>query len=62
MLTALEYSAKEIAQKLCISYHTAISHKKNIMQKLNVKNSAGMVRMGFERGILSISPSIARLA
>lgn len=53
-LIAYEYSAKEIAEKLFISTHTAISHKKNIMSKLNVKNSAGIVRMGFQTGLLKI--------
>ena len=53
-LIAHELSTKEIADKLYISKHTAISHRKNIMQKLNVKNTAGMVRMGFELGLLQI--------
>ena len=53
-LTAYEYSTKEIAQKLDISPHTAISHRKNIMQKLRVKNAAGMIRKGFQMGLLSI--------
>ena len=53
-LTAYEYSTKEIAQKLYISIHTAISHRKNIMQKLQVKNTAGMIRMGFQMGLLSV--------
>ena len=54
-LIAYEHSTKEIASKLFISTHTAISHRKNIMQKLNVKNTAGMVRMGFELGLLRTS-------
>ena len=53
-LIAYEYSAKEIAQELFISTHTAISHKRNIMQKLNVKNSAGIVRKAFQSGLLRI--------
>lgn len=53
-LTAYEFSTKEIAQKLFISYHTAISHRKNIMGKFNVKNTAGMIRKGFENGLLTI--------
>ena len=55
-LIAYENTAKEIAQKLYISNHTAISHRKNLMQKLSVKNTAGLVRRGFELGLLGLSP------
>lgn len=51
-LIANEYSSKEIADELCISIHTAITHSKNIKQKLEVKNVAGMVRAGFQLGLL----------
>jgi len=49
-----EYSTKEIAQKLFISYETANRHRRNIMSKLEVKNTAGMVRVAFEREILTV--------
>jgi DNA-binding CsgD family transcriptional regulator len=51
-LIAHEFSTKEIAAKLYISTHTVISHRKNLMMKLDVKNTAGLVRVGFERGII----------
>jgi len=51
-LIAYEYTTKEIASKLYISTHTADSHRKNLMQKLRVRNVAGMVRVAFEKGIL----------
>lgn len=51
-LIAYEHTAKEIAHKLYISAHTVISHRKNLYQKLGVKNTAGMIRAGFEMGIL----------
>ena len=47
-LIAYEHTAKEIAIKLYISYETVNSHRKNIMSKLGVKNTAGMVRVAFE--------------
>ena len=53
-LIAYEYSSKEIAKELFISIHTAISHRKNMMEKLNVKNTAGLVRIGFEQGWLEL--------
>ena len=52
-LVAFEKTTKEIAQELFISVHTALSHRKNLMEKLEVKNTAGMVRRGFELGLLS---------
>lgn len=51
-LVAHECTTKEIAKELYISNHTAVSHRKNLMEKLKVKNSAGMVRKGFEMGYL----------
>ncbi len=51
-LIAFEHTAKEIATKLYISYETVNSHRKNIMSKLGVKNTAGMVRVAYERRLL----------
>ena len=51
-LVANEYTTPQIASELFLSRHTIDSHKKNLKTKLNVKNSAGMVRRGFELGLL----------
>jgi len=51
-LTAHEYTISMIASELFISHHTVISHRKNLLEKLDVKNMAGMVRRGFELGLL----------
>ena len=51
-LISLEFSNKEIADQLCLSHHTVHSHRKSMMQKFQVKKSAGLVRKGFELGIL----------
>ena len=56
-LVAYEKTTKEIAAQLYISNHTAISHRKNLMEKLDVKNTAGMIRRGFELGLLAIGNS-----
>ena len=53
-LIAHENTSKEIAQKLYMSHHTANSHRKNLIEKLSVKNTAGLVRKGFELGILTL--------
>lgn len=53
-LIAYEYSSKEIAQQLFVSAETINSHRKNMMVKMGVKNTAGLVRRGFELGCLQL--------
>ena len=53
-LISLEYTSKEIASILCISNHTALSHRKNLIEKLGVRNTAGLIRKSFEMGYLKI--------
>lgn len=53
-LISYEYTSKEIADKLYLSFHTVEAHKKNIKSKLDVRNLAGVVRKGFELGFLSL--------
>ncbi len=55
LLVAYEHSTIEIAKKLFISPHTVISHRKNLKSKMGVKNTAGLIRVGFETGILRSS-------
>jgi len=55
LLVAHEWTSQEIAQKLHISSHTAISHRKNLLEKFGVRNTAGLVRRAFEVGLLSVS-------
>jgi len=57
-LVAREHTTSEIANHLFLSTHTVDSHKKNLKAKMDVRNSAGMVRKGFELGILML-PSTA---
>lgn len=51
-LIAYEHSSKEIAAKLYLSRETINTHRKNIMIKLGVKNTAGMVRVAYQKNIL----------
>ena len=53
-LIAHEYTAHEIARQLYISKHTVDSHRKNLLEKLAVRNTAGMVRVAFEHGIFRL--------
>jgi len=43
----------EISNDLQISVFTVHSHRKNVMRKLNAKNTAQMIRMSFEQGVLT---------
>jgi len=45
---------KEIAERLGISIHTIISHKKKIFQKLNINNTMEMVQYALKNGIIRI--------
>ena len=51
-LIAFEYSTKEVANKLYVSYETANTHRQNLMKKLDVRNTAGLIRVAFEVGLL----------
>lgn len=44
-------SAKMIAERLCISENTVITHRKNLIQKLKAKNSAELIKRGLEFNI-----------
>lgn len=46
-----EHTTGEIAKKLFISYCTVETHRINLIQKLGVKNTAGLVRVAFEAGL-----------
>lgn len=47
-------SNKEISDKLFISTHTVISHRKNITQKLNIKSVAGLTVYAILNEIISM--------
>jgi len=51
-LISFEYKTYEIAELLYISPHTVDAHKKNLYYKLGARNAAGMIRKGFELGLL----------
>lgn len=50
-LIARELSNGEIAEKLFISIRTVDTHRRNLLEKLNVKNTAGLVKYAIENGI-----------
>ncbi|NND31098.1 MAG: hypothetical protein HKN76_00815 [Saprospiraceae bacterium] len=60
-LISREFTSDEIAKKLYISNHTAITHRKNLIIKMGVRNTAGLVRKAFEYQLLSMSVWIVLL-
>jgi DNA-binding NarL/FixJ family response regulator len=47
------YSNQEIADKLCVSKRTIDSHRQNLMDKTQVKNTASLIKYAVSRGIIS---------
>lgn len=53
VMIANEMNSHEIAEKLYVSHHTIISHRRKLLAKLEVRNVAGMIRKSFEKGLLT---------
>lgn len=51
-LIAEGYTNPQIAEKLFVSPFTVDSHRKNLLAKLNVKNTASLVRLAVERNLI----------
>ena len=52
-MIAESHTSQKIGEKLFISQRTVETHRSNIMQKLGIKNSAGLVRFAIENGLLT---------
>lgn len=52
-LIAEGFSNKEVADKLFLSTHTVTTHRKNIMAKLGVNNTAGLVLFAVRENLVS---------
>ncbi len=50
-LISQEYSGTEIGQKLSISNSTVETHRKNLIKKLNVKNTIGLVKYAIKNNL-----------
>ncbi len=51
-LIAKEHTNGEIAEKLFISIRTVDTHRRNILEKLQLKNTAGLVRYAIEKALI----------
>jgi DNA-binding NarL/FixJ family response regulator len=52
-----ECTTPQIAEILCLSTLTVETHRKNILHKLGLKNTAGLVKMAVESGFRYIPPA-----
>ncbi|MGJ1447354.1 LuxR C-terminal-related transcriptional regulator [Sphingobacterium spiritivorum] len=46
------YNSKDISKKLFISFNTVETHRKHIFQKLNIKNSLGLLRFAIQYDLI----------
>jgi DNA-binding NarL/FixJ family response regulator len=51
-LLSEELTSEQIAEKLFISFHTVESHRKNMLMKGGVKNTAGLIRNAINGGLI----------
>ena len=51
-LIAQEFSNSEIAEKLYISIRTVDTHRRNLLEKLGAKNTAGLVKFAIQKGLV----------
>lgn len=51
-LIALEYSNAEIADKLFISIRTVDTHRRNLIEKLKLRNTAGLVKWAIKNDLI----------
>ncbi|OMQ11716.1 response regulator transcription factor [[Flexibacter] sp. ATCC 35103] len=53
ILISLEYSSKEISEELFISMNTVETHRKNIMKKLQIKSTIGLVKYALKNNLIN---------
>ena len=51
-LIAMEHTNEEIADKLCLAKRTVDNHRVNLMQRVNAKNTAGLIGYAFRNGLV----------
>ncbi|MBS1913034.1 MAG: response regulator transcription factor [Bacteroidetes bacterium] len=51
-MIAREFTTNEIAERLFLSPYTVETHRKNLIHKLGVRNTAGLVRIAVQTGLI----------
>lgn len=51
-LLAEEYTTREIAEQLFISFRTVENHRYSLLQKMDVKNTVGLIRVALKVGLI----------
>ena len=51
-LIALGLTSQDISEKLFISKNTVETHRKNLLAKLNVKNTAALLKFAYKKGLV----------
>ena len=46
---------KEIADKLCLSIHTVITHRRNVSRKLQIHSPAGLTIFAIVNGLVELN-------
>lgn len=54
-LIANELSNQQIAEKLCISLRTVETHRRNVMQKLNVKSAISLIKTAAQFNLIDLN-------
>lgn len=52
-LLCKQLSSKQIAERLCISKHTVDNHRKHLLRKTGMQNTAGLVSWAIRKGFTS---------
>jgi len=47
-------SVKEIADQLCISPRTVESHKNNLLEKLELRNTVALIKYGIQHKLIAL--------
>ncbi len=55
VLIAQEKTTQEMAEILFLSFATVESHRRNMIKKMNVKNSIGLIIIAIKKGYLEIN-------
>jgi DNA-binding NarL/FixJ family response regulator len=53
ILTCQELTIREVGQRLSLSENTVRNHRVNIMEKIGVNNTVGLVKYAYEVGLIS---------